>query len=83
MYDFFVNNSLCLGAYLFAVVLLMFARYLPKYKKYLLLAGLAVFVIDISFLLVLGFSLQRCAIVTGICLILALISMKEGETYEL
>lgn len=45
--------------------------------------ALALFVIDISYLMLLGFSLEKCAIVCGVCVILTLISIKEGRDNEL
>ena len=83
MNEFFQNNSLCLSTYLLIVVLLMGSIFLQKYKKFILPVALALYVFDITYLMVSGFTLQRCAIVTGICVILVLFSIKEGRNYEL
>ena len=83
MNEFFLNNSLCLSTYLLIIVLLMGSIVLQRFKKYFLSLALALYVFDITYLMILGFQLQRCAIVTGICVILVLFSIKEGRNYEL
>ena len=79
MIEFFNNSILCFILYLLVLVLLVLAIFIKKLKNYFLLGALLVFIADISYLLVLGFSLQRCAIICGICLSLVLISIMVGR----
>ena len=82
MIEFFMNNSLYLFFYLLVITLLVFSITQKKFKGYILLLALVLYVVDISFLLVNGFNLLRCAIISGICVILVLISIREGRDYE-
>ena len=83
MFEFFMNNTLCLTGYLLVIILMMFSMTLNKLKGYVLALALVVFVVDISALMIIGFELHKLAIVTGICVILVLASIKEGRNYEL
>lgn len=83
MNEFFCNSFVCIHIYLFILNLLIFSMFIKKYKNYFLMIALALFVIDISCLMLLGFSLEKCAIVCGVCVILTLISIKEGRDNEL
>ncbi len=79
MNEFFVNNSLCLYTYLFIVFILFASIFFKRLKKYFLIAGVLLFSFDISYLMLLGFSLEKCSILTGVSLILVLISIKVGR----
>lgn len=83
MNDFFCNSFICTYIYLVILNLLIFSIFIKKYKKCFLMIALALFVIDISYLMLLGFNLEKCAIVCGVCVILTLISIKEGRDNEL
>ena len=83
MNEFFCNSFVCIHIYLFILNLLIFSMFIKKYKNYFLMIALALFVIDISCLMLFGFSLEKCAIVCGVCVILTLISIKEGRDNEL
>ena len=79
MKEYFLGNSLCLVLYMLVIVLLMFQAFIYKYKKTFLILALILYVFDITYLLILGFGLNRCAIVSGICVILLLLSIKVGH----
>ena len=78
-----MNNSLCLSTYILILELIMFSIVLKKYKIYFLILSLVLYTFDITYLLLNGFDLERCSIVTSICLILVLFSIKEARWYEL
>ncbi len=79
MYEFFLNNSVCLFIYLLIILILFISIFFKKIKMYFFLTGLALFVFDITYLMLLGFDLQKCSIITGICVILVLISLSGGR----
>ena len=83
MNEFFMNNSLCLSTYIIVLELIMFSIVLKKYKNYFIGLALILFTFDITYLILNGFDLERCSIITGICLILVLFSIKEARCYEL
>ena len=83
MVQFFMNNLFCLTIYLVILMILMYSMTINKYKGYIMGIALILYVIDISILLVLGFSLLKCMIITGVIVIISIISIEEGKRYEL
>ena len=77
-----MNNSLCLSVYILVLVLIMSSIVLKKYKNLFILLSLVLFILDITYLMLNGFDLKRCSIITGICLILVILSIKEERLYE-
>ena len=82
MYEFFLDNTFALGMYQLVILLIIYSIFNKKLKGLLLILALVFFVIDISYLLILGFGLFKLSIITGISIIFILISIKEG-TYDI
>lgn len=79
MYGFFLNNTLAMGLFLIVILLLMYSVFNKRLKGYLLLFALIFYVIDITYLLVLGFTLLKSSIITGASILIILLSIKEGK----